>query len=441
MIGHGWLLRACALTAFTTLLVLPDARAAARPALTVEETAAQGAATLLSADPHGAKRCSLVTVGPSGRARSYKVKGGQAYGLLITLRRNAPLGVWDLSLRCGRRSSATASLSVTGTARGSGGLVGLKAVRPYSAAAPAGYGGEHPDQDAAGAPALDFDPSTLDGLGGSEGDRGRGAIEWALGKLGNTNYHYWCLRFVANAYGADRAGYASAQVAANALHPRDAAKGVGAAPAGALVFFRWETDGHVGISLGDGRMVHAVATVRAEAPDAYWRSRYLGWAFPPSSWPGRPATPAPANDPVPTTTPTTPTPSTPAPSNPTPSTPAPAPRKVITVDNRVTNGAGMREDSTPARLNTKPWIRCSSRGCAIGGTERSSGGAYDAAVCQTSGERTTNGNDSSSADDANPERFESTRYYGVRLADGTFGYVSEVWIRAADRGGLGLPSC
>lgn len=101
----------------------------------------------------------------------------------------------------------------------------------------------------------------------------------------------------------------------------------------------------------------------------------------------------------------------------------------------------MREDSTPVRLTTQPWAFCSSRGCNINGTERSSGGTYDAAVCQRSGERITNGNDSSPADDGNPERFESTRYYGVRLANGTFGYVSEVWIRAADRGGLGLPAC
>jgi hypothetical protein len=126
---------------------------------------------------------------------------------------------------------------------------------------------------------------------------------------------------------------------------------------------------------------------------------------------------------------------------PTP-TPAPAPtRRVITVDNRVTNAGGMREDTTPARLTTQPWIRCGSRGCNINGTERSSGGTYDAAVCQTTGERTTNGNDGNANDDANPERFESTRYYGVRLGDGTYGFVSEVWIRAADRGGLGLPGC
>jgi len=120
---------------------------------------------------------------------------------------------------------------------------------------------------------------------------------------------------------------------------------------------------------------------------------------------------------------------------------SPPATRVLTVDNRVTNGAGMREDPTPTRLNTRPWVRCSTRGCAIGGTERGSGGTYDAAVCQTQGERTTNGSDASAADDANPELFTSTRYYGVRLGDGTFGYVSEVWIRAADRGGLGLPGC
>lgn len=116
-------------------------------------------------------------------------------------------------------------------------------------------------------------------------------------------------------------------------------------------------------------------------------------------------------------------------------------RRVIVVDNRVTNGAGMREDPTPVRLTTQPWTFCSSRGCNIGGTDRVSGQSYDAAVCQRAGERTTNGNDSSPADDANPRRFESTRYYGVRLSNGTFGYVSEVWIRADFRGGLGLPGC
>lgn len=125
----------------------------------------------------------------------------------------------------------------------------------------------------------------------------------------------------------------------------------------------------------------------------------------------------------------------------TPSDPPTPTSYVITVDNRVTNGMAMREDSTPARLTSQPWTFCTSRGCNINGTERSSGQTYDAAVCQTSGERTTNGNDHSSVDDGNPSRFESTRYYGVRLSNGTFGFISEVWIASQHRGGLGLPPC
>jgi hypothetical protein len=155
--------------------------------------------------------------------------------------------------------------------------------------------------------------------------------------------------------------------------------------------------------------------------------------------PPPPGTPRPAPTPAGGSGPTPNLPTEPVGGEPPP--PPPPPRRVIVVDNRVTNGMGMREDATPARLTTQPWTFCTSRGCNIYGTERSSGGSYDAAVCQAGGERTTNGNDHDGSDDANPERFESARYYGVRLGDGTFGYVSEVWIRAADRGGLGLPAC
>lgn len=130
---------------------------------------------------------------------------------------------------------------------------------------------------------------------------------------------------------------------------------------------------------------------------------------------------------------------TPGPS--TPPTPKPL-RKVITVYNKVTNGpTQMREDSTPVRLTTKPWKFCTSRGCNINGTERMTGGQYDAAVCQTTGDLTTNGNNSDPSDDGNPNLYTSDRYYGVRLTDNTFGYVSWVWINAAHRGGLGLPAC
>jgi len=152
--------------------------------------------------------------------------------------------------------------------------------------------------------------------------------------------------------------------------------------------------------------------------------------------------PAPALQPNPTPTPQ-PVP-VPAPSptpTPIPDPPPDPPEKRLIIDNRVTNGMGMREDPIPVRLTTKPWKLCGSRGCNINGTERISGQSYEWAICQTQGERTTNGHDTNASDDANPLRFESTRYYGVRLASGVFGYVSEVWIRAQDRGGLGLRQC
>jgi len=121
--------------------------------------------------------------------------------------------------------------------------------------------------------------------------------------------------------------------------------------------------------------------------------------------------------------------------------PRPDRREVVTVDNRVTRGLNMGEDPTPLRLTTKPWINCLIRECAIGGTERTSGETYDAAICWKRGERTTNGDDSSTADDDNPNLHTSTRYYQVQLADDTYGYVSEVWLTRRDRGGLDLPPC
>jgi hypothetical protein len=119
-----------------------------------------------------------------------------------------------------------------------------------------------------------------------------------------------------------------------------------------------------------------------------------------------------------------------------------SPGKVIVVDNRVTSGKKMREDEEPARLTTKPVANCERRGCDIANTERESGDAFDAAVCQRRGEEITNGDNTSLADDDNPGLVTSTRYYGVRLkASDTFGYVNEVWIARRDRGGLGLPTC
>jgi hypothetical protein len=133
----------------------------------------------------------------------------------------------------------------------------------------------------------------------------------------------------------------------------------------------------------------------------------------------------------------------PAQSAPTPQPPTPEPlRRVITVYNKLTNGpTQMREDPIPVRLTTKPWKNCGSRGCNINGTERSTGQTYDAAICWTTGDLTTNGNNNDSVDASNPNRYSSNRYYKVRLGNGTTGFVSWVWIHASQRGGWGLPGC
>jgi hypothetical protein len=62
-------------------------------------------------------------------------------------------------------------------------------------------------------------------------------------------------------------------------------------------------------------------------------------------------------------------------------------------------------------------------------------------VCQTTGERTTNGHDGEPADDTNPILHKSRLWYGAQLGDGSLGYLSETWLDPLDRGGLGLPRC
>jgi hypothetical protein len=136
-------------------------------------------------------------------------------------------------------------------------------------------------------------------------------------------------------------------------------------------------------------------------------------------------------------------PSGPPPSPPPTPSPTPQPPASVTVvaDNRVTNGAtAMREDDQPAYLSTVTANFCKRDGCALPGTDFWSG-ANLVAECTVIGNRTTNGQDNSSIDDSNPGLYTSYRWYGIRWGDGRFGYVSEVWLAAPYRGGLGLRTC
>lgn len=441
------------LIAGLSLATLPSAASAAapRPTILAPTTAGAGERIVMTATSSRARQtCQLRLVSPGGLTSRYTLRrlSPRGRGVRATISKRAQQGNWEIVLACGGKTSSPTVLNLTSdAATSSGRFASSVRVFTFPTALPPGLAARNGNQDGDGAPT--FSPVELDGLGAATGDRSAGALKWALERAGSKDYALWCLRFVANAYNAQKSGFRTAQEAAERLGLRNSGGSAASAPAGALLFFRYigadgANYGHVGLSLGNGRMISALTTVKIETIDQvkYWRENYLGWAFPPPEWPGFPP-PAP-----PTITPITPivTPTSP-PAQPTPaptSAPAPAPappRRVITVDNRVTNGNVMREDPTPARLQTRAEIYCGTKGCNIGGTERVTGQTYDAAVCQTQGQRTTNGNDGSSVDDANPERFESTRYYGVRLSNGTYGVISEVWIRAADRGGLGLPAC
>jgi cell wall-associated NlpC family hydrolase len=120
------------------------------------------------------------------------------------------------------------------------------------------------------------------------------AIRWAQVQVGSDAYPFRCLAFVEDAYemgnGIEIFGGSTAQESAGAYGVETGL----APPAGAFVFYDcWGTLfdihqnwGHVGLALGDGRVIHAWDRVRidpyldveklAGAPG--WNSpRYLGW--------------------------------------------------------------------------------------------------------------------------------------------------------------------
>ena len=107
----------------------------------------------------------------------------------------------------------------------------------------------------------------VDTSGGSSTSQGiETAIAWAESQksAGNMSYCYWCLKFVGDAFrqgGIGNAGYSTATLAGNALiTSRDTNP-----PRGTVVFWDWygtidgvyANYGHVGISLGNGQVIHA----------------------------------------------------------------------------------------------------------------------------------------------------------------------------------------
>jgi hypothetical protein len=199
----------------------------------------------------------------------------------------------------------------------------------------------------------------------------------------------------------------------------------------------------VGPNVGDRVLVCDAPSIKHTRVDEAWKHLIGASSLPktcpaattlsqysPQSEPGTTSPPENPDDPNPGTggSDTGPTPLQP---------PASAP---VVVDNRVTNGASAMREDTPAYLSSATRNFCKRDGCALPGTDMSSGSAVTA-ECTTIGSRTTNGQDNSAIDDGNPGLYTSSRWYGVRWSDGRFGFVSEVWITAGYRGGLGLRGC
>jgi len=115
--------------------------------------------------------------------------------------------------------------------------------------------------------------------------------------------------------------------------------------------------------------------------------------------------------------------------------------RTVSIYNNVTAGPRMREDVMPVRLSVLPALcRSDASRCLVTDAELRTGDEVPVR-CWTRGERVTNGDDTTTRDDDNPQLVSSTRWYGVPTTSGRLGYVSEVWVAPRDRGGLDLPRC
>jgi hypothetical protein len=121
------------------------------------------------------------------------------------------------------------------------------------------------------------------------------AIRWAQEHLGSTDYPFLCLAFVEDAYEVSNHveifGGSSAKESADAY---GATQNTGEPPLGAFVFYdcsgpikdEYKNWGHVGLHIGDGKVIHAWDRVRMDdyldvqslsSAPGWSKPQYLGW--------------------------------------------------------------------------------------------------------------------------------------------------------------------
>jgi hypothetical protein len=114
-----------------------------------------------------------------------------------------------------------------------------------------------------------------------------GAVDWAQSRVRASGWGGLCDRFVANAYGWDHSGSASAIIHWNAIASGNKYAGDRSVPPGGLAFFRGGEYGHVMISVGGGTFVSndidgyaRISTATIAEVESEWGYTYLGWAQP-----------------------------------------------------------------------------------------------------------------------------------------------------------------
>ncbi|MFB9686018.1 helix-turn-helix domain-containing protein [Amycolatopsis plumensis] len=117
------------------------------------------------------------------------------------------------------------------------------------------------------------------------------------------------------------------------------------------------------------------------------------------------------------------------------------PHSTVIVQNMYASGpSGLYEDRSPSYLSSRPVARCANIGCKLPDTEMSTGAAITA-ICHIQGELLTNADISSPGIKTNPNASASALWYEIIWPDGRRGYISEVYLAPAYRGGLALPPC
>lgn len=112
------------------------------------------------------------------------------------------------------------------------------------------------------------------------------AISWARGKLGSSAYAGYCQRFVGHAYQAAGIPYVGVGSATNAFKKYAVYRGSNYSniPIGAAVYFSCKNhnNGHVGIYVGNGQMIHTFPKVVQTTVAYVAGSRsytYVGWGW------------------------------------------------------------------------------------------------------------------------------------------------------------------